>query len=112
MTDGDLAMVFVIDDDPQVRASIRGLLKSSGLRWECFETAERKCYAVLQARRRRRHITAQADPFITWGPTCSFLRLDQNHPRERSFLKHCEPSSHLSQVRHYSASRLFSSSPN
>ena len=34
-------MVFVVDDDPQVRASIRGLLKSSGLRSECFETAER-----------------------------------------------------------------------
>jgi len=33
-------MVFVVDDDPQVRASIRGLLKSAGLRSECFETAE------------------------------------------------------------------------
>jgi len=33
-------MVFVIDDDPQVRASIQGLLKSVGLRSECFETAE------------------------------------------------------------------------
>ena len=41
MTDGGLAHVFVVDDDPQVRASIRGLLKSSGLRSECFETAER-----------------------------------------------------------------------
>lgn len=34
------ATVFVIDDDPNVRASIQGLLKSAGLRSECFETAE------------------------------------------------------------------------
>jgi FixJ family two-component response regulator len=40
MTDTDIAMVFVVDDDPQVRASIKGLLKSAGLRSECFETAE------------------------------------------------------------------------
>jgi FixJ family two-component response regulator len=40
MTDRDVAMVFVVDDDPQVRASIQGLLKSAGLRSECFETAE------------------------------------------------------------------------
>jgi FixJ family two-component response regulator len=40
MTDKDVAMVFVVDDDPQVRASIQGLLKSYGLRSECFETAE------------------------------------------------------------------------
>jgi FixJ family two-component response regulator len=33
-------MIFVVDDDPQVRASIQGLLKSAGLRSECFETAE------------------------------------------------------------------------
>jgi FixJ family two-component response regulator len=33
-------MVFVVDDDPLVRASIQGLLKSYGLRSECFETAE------------------------------------------------------------------------
>lgn len=33
-------MVFVVDDDPHVRASIQGLLKSAGLRSECFETAE------------------------------------------------------------------------
>ena len=33
-------MVFVVDDDPQVRASIQGLLKSAGLRSECFGTAE------------------------------------------------------------------------
>ncbi|MGE5114309.1 MAG: response regulator transcription factor [Acidobacteriaceae bacterium] len=40
MTDTDIATVFVIDDDPQVLASIQGLLKSAGLRSECFETAE------------------------------------------------------------------------
>jgi FixJ family two-component response regulator len=40
MTDRDVAMIFVVDDDPQVRASIQGLLKSAGLRSECFETAE------------------------------------------------------------------------
>ncbi|HKV92703.1 MAG TPA: response regulator transcription factor [Candidatus Angelobacter sp.] len=41
MTDrGVVAIVFVVDDDPQVRASIQGLLKSAGLRSECFETAE------------------------------------------------------------------------
>jgi FixJ family two-component response regulator len=40
MTDTDVAMVFVVDDDPQVRASIQGLLKSAGLRSEGFETAE------------------------------------------------------------------------
>ena len=40
MTDTDIAMVFVVDDDPQVRAAIQGLLKSAGLRSECFETAE------------------------------------------------------------------------
>lgn len=40
MTDTDIAMVFVVDDDPQVRASIQGLLKSAGLRSECFGTAE------------------------------------------------------------------------
>src|SRR6202795_5191294 len=32
--------VFVIDDDALVRASVRGLLKSAGLRSEAFETAE------------------------------------------------------------------------
>jgi FixJ family two-component response regulator len=40
MTDMDVALVFVVDDDPHVRASIQGLLKSAGLRSECFETAE------------------------------------------------------------------------
>ena len=33
-------MVFVVDDDPQVRASIQGLLRSAGFRSECFGTAE------------------------------------------------------------------------
>jgi FixJ family two-component response regulator len=40
MTDTEVAMVFVVDDDPQVRASIQGLLKSAELRSEGFETAE------------------------------------------------------------------------
>jgi len=35
-----MATVFVIDDDAGVRASIQGLLRSVGLRSECFETAE------------------------------------------------------------------------
>lgn len=34
------ATVFVIDDDPNVRASIEGLLKSAGFQSACFETAE------------------------------------------------------------------------
>ena len=36
----DAPTVFVIDDDAGVRAAIQGLLKSAGLRCECFETAE------------------------------------------------------------------------
>jgi FixJ family two-component response regulator len=32
--------VFVIDDDPQVRAAIQGMLKSVGLRSETFGTAK------------------------------------------------------------------------
>jgi FixJ family two-component response regulator len=32
--------VYVIDDDVSVREAIKGLLKSAGLRSECFETAE------------------------------------------------------------------------
>ncbi len=36
----DVPTVFVIDDDASIRASIQGLLKSVGLRSECFETAE------------------------------------------------------------------------
>ena len=40
MTRADTSTVFVVDDDASVRASIQGLLKSAGLRCECFETAE------------------------------------------------------------------------
>jgi len=36
----DGATVFVIDDDAGVRAAIQGLLKSAGLRCECFQSAE------------------------------------------------------------------------
>lgn len=36
----DVPMVFVIDDDADIRASIQGLLKSADLRSECFERAE------------------------------------------------------------------------
>src|SRR5471030_2074619 len=36
----DTPTVFIIDDDPQVRASIAGLLKSVGLRSEVFGTAQ------------------------------------------------------------------------
>lgn len=36
----DTPTVFVVDDDADLRASIRGLLKSAGLRSEGFETAE------------------------------------------------------------------------
>ena len=40
MTAPDTPTVFVVDDDPSVRASIQGLLKSASLRSECFGTAE------------------------------------------------------------------------
>jgi FixJ family two-component response regulator len=40
MAPADIPTVFVVDDDAEVRASIQGLLKSVGLRSECFETAE------------------------------------------------------------------------
>jgi FixJ family two-component response regulator len=40
MTGGAVAMVFIIDDDAGVRASIQGLLKSVGLRSEIFGTAQ------------------------------------------------------------------------
>src|SRR5258708_30552257 len=40
MTWVDGAMVFVVDDDAGVRAAIQGLLKSAGLRCECFPSAE------------------------------------------------------------------------
>jgi FixJ family two-component response regulator len=36
----DTSTVFVVDDDPSVRASIQGLLKSASLRSESFGTAE------------------------------------------------------------------------
>ena len=41
MASADIPTVFVVDDDANVRASIQGLLKSAGLRAECFETAEK-----------------------------------------------------------------------
>src|SRR5260370_33352811 len=40
MTPADAPRVFVIDDDAGVRASIQGLLKSTGLRCESFRSAE------------------------------------------------------------------------
>jgi FixJ family two-component response regulator len=40
MTPPDAAMVFVVDDDASVRASIQGLLKSARLRCVSFATAE------------------------------------------------------------------------
>jgi FixJ family two-component response regulator len=40
MTSPDTAMVFIIDDDADVRESIRGLLKSVGLRSRSFGTAQ------------------------------------------------------------------------
>jgi FixJ family two-component response regulator len=40
MTPAGAAIVFVVDDDAGIRASIAGLLKSSGLRAECFGAAE------------------------------------------------------------------------
>jgi FixJ family two-component response regulator len=40
MNPPDASTVFVVDDDPSVRASIQGLLKSAGLRSESFGTAE------------------------------------------------------------------------
>jgi FixJ family two-component response regulator len=36
----DTSTVFVVDDDPSIRASIQGLLKSASLRSESFATAE------------------------------------------------------------------------
>ncbi|HEY0492489.1 MAG TPA: response regulator transcription factor [Candidatus Dormibacteraeota bacterium] len=38
MTSADAPTVFIIDDDPHVRVSIQGLLRSVGLRCECFES--------------------------------------------------------------------------
>jgi FixJ family two-component response regulator len=40
MLPADDPTVFIVDDDAGLRASIRGLLKSAGLRSEGFETAE------------------------------------------------------------------------
>jgi len=40
MTAAGTPTVFVVDDDPSVRAAIQGLLKSASLRSESFETAE------------------------------------------------------------------------
>jgi FixJ family two-component response regulator len=40
MTPPSAPTVFVIDDDPDVRAAIQGLLKAAGLRSESFGTAE------------------------------------------------------------------------
>ncbi len=40
MISSDIPTVFVVDDDPSVRASIQGLLKSANLRCESFGTAE------------------------------------------------------------------------
>lgn len=36
----DISMVFVVDDDANMRAAIQGLLKAAGLHSESFETAE------------------------------------------------------------------------
>ena len=40
MTAEDAPTVFVIDDDPSIRRSIQGLLKSVGLRSEAFSSAQ------------------------------------------------------------------------
>jgi FixJ family two-component response regulator len=40
MNPPDAPTVFVVDDDPSMRASIQGLLKSASLRSESFRTAE------------------------------------------------------------------------
>jgi FixJ family two-component response regulator len=40
MTPRSGPMVFIIDDDADIRSSIQGLLKSAGIRSESFETAE------------------------------------------------------------------------
>ena len=40
MVSPDLPIVFIVDDDAGMRASIQGLMKSAGLRSQCFETAE------------------------------------------------------------------------
>jgi FixJ family two-component response regulator len=40
MASADAPIVYIIDDDPRLRAAIQGLLKSAGLRSDGFETAE------------------------------------------------------------------------
>lgn len=40
MASAEIPTVFVVDDDSDIRASIQGLLKTAGLRAECFESAE------------------------------------------------------------------------
>jgi len=37
MRPAEAPTVFVVDDDPSVRASIQGLLRSASLRNECFD---------------------------------------------------------------------------
>ena len=44
MTATESPIVFVIDDDDQVRAAIQGMLKSVGLQAETFETAQQFLY--------------------------------------------------------------------
>ncbi|HET6931508.1 MAG TPA: response regulator transcription factor [Candidatus Acidoferrum sp.] len=61
MNPPDTCTVFVVDDDPSVRASIQGLLKSAGLQSESFRTAEQ----FLRSKRPE-------------GPSC--LVLDVNLP--------------------------------
>jgi len=40
MKPADTSTIFVVDDDPSIRASIQGLLKSASLKSESFATAE------------------------------------------------------------------------
>ncbi len=40
MTTEDVSTVFVVDDDPSIRRSVQGLLKSVGLRSEAFRSAQ------------------------------------------------------------------------
>ena len=61
MNPADISTVFVVDDDPSMRASIQGLLKSASLRSQSFGTAEE----FLRNRRSE-------------GPSC--LVLDVNLP--------------------------------
>lgn len=61
MNPADTSTVFIVDDDPSMRASIQGLLKSANLRSESFGTAEK----FLRSKRPE-------------GPSC--LVLDVNLP--------------------------------